>query len=341
MNSILHFFGRVKFTVAQQITDYKLSKLSSTTIAEQKRLLIVLIGGIGDSVLAINPIILFMQKCKSVKILIKADHFELLEKYIDKSAFVFEHELLNFSAYNCFILLKSSESIKNQIVRDSIKPVYVLMNPLFDKINIFQKILFKLSNKHRKRFYGREHITSIFSNMLTVATPKKIPLKSRNVLNLNIGIHVAGSADIRKLKPEVLLKLIREFPHLTFHILGSKFDLPNYNLIILEPNVINMIGKLELKYLASYLLDLRLVICPDSMIMHYADFIGVEVIALMGNISPVTYGPFNNDEKLVISRDPSCSPCSRLACKKFDGKSCVQDISAEEIASQLRNRTRA
>jgi len=67
---------------------------------------------------------------------------------------------------------------------------------------------------------------------------------------------------------------------------------------------------------------------PDSGPMHIAAAAGIPVVSLWGATSPARSAPCNN-EHLVIQGDAPCSPCYRKTCPI--GRLCMQSISVEAV----------
>jgi ADP-heptose:LPS heptosyltransferase len=315
-------------------------KFSNKFPDNPKTILIVLLGGIGDSILAIEPIIEFLRlnKRAEINVLVKKEHAALLKHYLlDIKIITYCENLIDYRIYDLIILLKSDIEAKLNIIKFSKKSTAIVLNPIFDSINPLNKLKLKLFVLHRKKFYAKSHMKDIFSQMLKVSITTKIKIKIKNHVSnsLNVGLHVAGSNPIRQLLPSILNDVIISCPDYIFHIIGGRSDYFRYKSLLNNSNVINLIGELDLIDLGQYISNLDLVICPDSMVLHYADSLGIMVISIMGNAMQETYGPYHNSKELVLTRNPNCSPCSRIICNKFNGFSCIQDIKAFEIIEML------
>lgn len=313
-------------------------KFSNKFPDNPKTILIVLLGGIGDSILAIEPIIEFLRlnKRAEINVLVKKEHAALLKHHLlDIKIITYCENLIDYGIYDLIILLKSDIEVKLNIINFSKKSTVIVLNPIFDNIHPLKKLTLKLSVLHRKNFYAKYHMKDIFCQMLRVAIATKINTNSRVTNSLNVGLHVAGSNPIRQLLPSILSDVIISCPDYIFHIIGGKSDYFRYESLLNNSNVINLIGELDLIDLGQYISNLDLVICPDSMVLHYADSLGITVISIMGNAMQETYGPYHNSKEFVLTRNPNCSPCSRIICNKFNGFSCIQDIKAFEIIEML------
>jgi len=326
---------KIKNILNISIVDYRLRKLENQDEVNSKEIkLIVLLGGIGDTILALDLLHLMLDE--KFEVLVYKSQFELVDNFLPRNSIkIYESDSINYLDKN-IILLKSTLSFKLMLINKKFRINKIVFNPLYDGISIVVRFKNFISSSSKKNFYSRRHIKNIFANMLNVDINKRIRFinEKHNINNRNIGIHVSGSIEIKRLKVTLLQEIIGSRNDLIFYLFGSNDDKSRYNILSENINVVSLIGKTNLSNLSDYLLKMDLVICPDSMIMHYCDYLGVPVIALMGNALAETYGPFNS-KKNTLSRAPDCSPCSRTTCDKFHGYSCIQDISSAEILDKL------
>ncbi len=71
---------------------------------------------------------------------------------------------------------------------------------------------------------------------------------------------------------------------------------------------------------------------PDSGPMHLAAAVGTRVVSLWGATSPRRSAPFGNEAGVIVGQAP-CVPCYRRRCPI--GRVCMQSISAERVLATL------
>lgn len=225
-------------------------------------------------------------------------------------------------------------------------------NRLYETLRPFSRILSKFSDKYRKNFYSKKHIVEYnidsikhLTNKNNLDYPKILRTNAqilpfelesfiRNVGNF-ILLHVAGRDSIRKLLPTTISEIVSS--DYNFVLVGDMADLKYYSHFNFDSkNVFNAIGLLNLEQLNTLIEKSKLVIAPDSLIMHMSSFLNKPIIAIMGNAMKETWGPIpKSNNQIIISREAKCSPCNYTICNKFDGHSCVQDITANEIKNNI------
>jgi len=94
---------------------------------------------------------------------------------------------------------------------------------------------------------------------------------------------------------------------------------------------VDLAGRTSLRDLAELYRRARLVISTDSGPMHIAAAVGTKVVALFGPTDPARTGPCGEGH-IVIRRNMKCSPCFSRKC---DHKTCMNDISVEEVFASL------
>lgn len=91
--------------------------------------------------------------------------------------------------------------------------------------------------------------------------------------------------------------------------------------------VINLSGKTTLKQLGAVLQKADLLITNDTGPMHVGCAVGIPVIDIVGSSNIEKTGP-TGFQSMVIRKDLTCSPCTRLYC---DHVSCLRLIAVEEV----------
>lgn len=132
----------------------------------------------------------------------------------------------------------------------------------------------------------------------------------------------AGSDPQRSLTYEQI-SLFASFSDYPIIVIGNStlLDIP------LAPNIINLVGKTDLKEAISLIAYSFLAVCMDSAFSHIAGAYGsVYSISIMGNASPMRWGPLPTQKNShVVYANRYCSPCGKTSCTKFFGSySCMQ-----------------
>jgi len=102
----------------------------------------------------------------------------------------------------------------------------------------------------------------------------------------------------------------------------------------ISTKAVNLAGKTTLPELASLYRRAELLITTDSGPMHLAAALGKPVVALFGPTDPQRTGPYGQGHKIVRT-ELSCSPCF---LKKCPTKKCMQDITAEQVFTAVKER---
>ncbi len=95
---------------------------------------------------------------------------------------------------------------------------------------------------------------------------------------------------------------------------------------------VNTAGKISLLDMAALLERSRLLICPDTGIMHLAAAVSVPTVALFGPGNPGQIGGINTNIRYIDSGFP-CRPCVQFGCERSDGRTsaCMDAIKTEAV----------
>ena len=327
----MNIFNKLYQYGSTYLVDFFIVKASLKKVDITKPSLVILLGGIGDTILAFDALRLFTKASHNFDLVVSKSHISILKLNVPEvRSFVTLQDVAHIKYKNIYFL-KSGRKEKAALLLSHLNQASYHLNPVFDNISPYRKVLNLLGKS--KNFYAKKHMRDVFLEILLPNTflEKYCWYYPSSKKYKNIGIHVAGSTPIKNLHVDTIKSIIHSRKDCTFHIFGSKLDHYKCSEIKHMSNVVYMVGVLPLSDLGAYLLKLDLLICPDSMLMHLANELNVEVVALMGSSLFETYGPSRSNPSNILSRNPSCSPCSRHVCQKFDGHSCVQDIKAQEV----------
>lgn len=93
----------------------------------------------------------------------------------------------------------------------------------------------------------------------------------------------------------------------------------------------------EIPVMAAALARCEVAVCCDSGPLHLASAVGTKVVGIYGPTSPIRWGPWGVEHRIVKRKLP-CAPCSNHGgpkCPKGH-HACMQDISVQEIALAMK-----
>ena len=92
----------------------------------------------------------------------------------------------------------------------------------------------------------------------------------------------------------------------------------------------NLCGKTDLPGLCSLLKSMDLLVCVDSGPMHWADALGVPIVALFGATDPARTGPFRQLDHVVAKPGLACRPCHSRTCVRND-LACLHTLDVDTV----------
>ncbi len=175
-----------------------------------------------------------------------------------------------------------------------------------------------------------------------VINPDTLPEKFRDGY---IGL-VTGAAHATKRIPVEKMKEICLSVDLPIMLLGGKEDIENGEVMAAaDPTrIYNGCGKFSLHQSASLVAQSRLIVTPDTGLMHIAAAFKKPIIAVWGNTVPV-FGmyPYYGDNVIPYTNmevpDLRCRPCSKIgytACPKKHFR-CMLQQDVQTIAALIRS----
>jgi lipopolysaccharide heptosyltransferase II len=99
-----------------------------------------------------------------------------------------------------------------------------------------------------------------------------------------------------------------------------------------QGEVINLVGRTSLRDAVAIIARARFCVGPDTGLMHIAAATGTPVVSLWGATEPVRTGPYGFGD-LVIQGKADCSPCYRKRCPV--GRICMQSINVDAILAMI------
>ena len=92
----------------------------------------------------------------------------------------------------------------------------------------------------------------------------------------------------------------------------------------------NLCGKTDLPGLCSLLKGMDLLVTVDSGPMHWADAMGVPLVAVFGATDPARTGPYRQRAHVVAKEGLSCRPCHSRSCARGD-LACLRTLDVETV----------
>lgn len=95
---------------------------------------------------------------------------------------------------------------------------------------------------------------------------------------------------------------------------------------------LDLTGRTSLREAYGVLARARVAMGPDSGPMHLAAAAGTRVVSLWGATAPARSAPFGSEDLVLVGRVP-CTPCYRRRCPI--GRQCMQDITPTRVLAQV------
>ena len=92
----------------------------------------------------------------------------------------------------------------------------------------------------------------------------------------------------------------------------------------------NLCGKTDLVGLCSLLKSMDLLVSVDSGPLHWADAMGVPLVAIYGATDPARTGPYHQPQHVVAKEGLDCRPCHSRQCSRED-MACLHTLDVEAV----------
>jgi hypothetical protein len=320
--------------------------------SNSKKALFISVAGIGDSIYLLSAIQYYYHitgEKSDILIPKSSSDIFLNSDFINKIFITNPISQIDFKDYGYIFSNRINITSLFAILKSGFTNKF-FENPNYEKLRLISRFRCIFSQAYKKRYFSQFHAGLQFNNIIKdifnfeIDFPKPI-IKSvkpsgnliNNFLKQNIHfgiIHVAGQDEIRKIDP-ILIHDITESIKFPLILVGSIDDVSLYSKLGYNKSVYNGLGEFSLNEVLYLLENSNFCIAPDSSIMHLASITNTKIIGIMGNALEQTFGPLFSINKFILSRNASCSPCSKSVCHKYDGHSCVQDISLSEIINYI------
>lgn len=302
---------------------YIFEKLTNLNKKSAKKIKVISLAGIGDSIYAG----IFCAESKTDCMLYTTPkNIEICSIYYDK---VYDIKSLNYLEPSCLYYSDRSSLNLMDLINIFLKKSCFIKNSIYESMNIIKRIRNKLSFRNteyygstnsRKRFYNDINIKSQNRNYISVYRPFNIYSKKRKY----IVIHPFGSDSIRRLTKDQIQNILEYYSTDKVYIVGTDSDkkyINDYNLNI------DLFTFEEATDLLEFLSGAKIIICVDSMISHLVTtLLSNPVIIYYGNTFSSYYMPQKFSNISLKENYQKCTPCNRKFCNKINGLSCVQNI---------------
>lgn len=99
--------------------------------------------------------------------------------------------------------------------------------------------------------------------------------------------------------------------------------------------VTNLVGKISIKELGAFMDKSKAVICVDSLALHMSSCLKKKTLCFFGPTSEVKWGPWQNPEAVIITKNLSCRPCLLDGCGGSKYSDCLEQIDLSQAFSYL------
>ncbi len=144
---------------------------------------------------------------------------------------------------------------------------------------------------------------------------------------------------LKRWPKEYWKQLILALPDQKFVLLGGPEDSFIEDIRDVAPErVLNLAGKASLMVSSAIVAQSRLLVANDTGLLHVAEQLGKDTIALMG---PAPFGFPSRPQTKILERNLPCRPCSKHGqgpcVNKHQYQECLVDIRPEEVAGHIKN----
>ncbi len=159
------------------------------------------------------------------------------------------------------------------------------------------------------------------------------------------GILVIGGKHFTKQMPDKLLIELCKSTEIPLILLGGKEDRIKAENIRKEsenPDIFNACGIFSINQSASIIEQSKIVITPDTGLMHIASAFNKKIISVWGNTVPefgmYPYLPKSDKAEIIEIKNLDCRPCSKIGFEKCPKKhfNCMNKIDISLIKKHLR-----
>lgn len=99
----------------------------------------------------------------------------------------------------------------------------------------------------------------------------------------------------------------------------------------------NLCGRTDLPGLCALLKSMDLLVAVDSGPLHWADAMGVPLVAIFGATDPARTGPYRQLDHVVAKEGLDCRPCHARICARGD-LACLQTLNVDVVFQAVLSR---
>jgi heptosyltransferase-2 len=319
-----------------------------------KKILFITLSNIGDVVLTL-PVLDFLKKHfprSRITVLVGPRPKAIFEdySYIDR-----------LIVYDKYSGIKDKIKLFFELKKERFDMVVDLRNTLFGallparyKVGLFTIIPRNIKHMKDRHFYRLKGIISKLELEGGLDAPKRSfyvsqededyindVLKKSNITETDklIVLSPGAKSHTKRWPAEKFLSLssllIEEF-HFKIVLVGDSNDTVSDKYITRKNNemILDLVGKTNLRALASLLRRSSLVVTNDSAVLHIASYFNIPTVAIFGISDENKYGPWSG-KSAVVKKDMECRPC-RVAQCKFGTLECIQSIKVQEVFTKAK-----
>jgi len=321
-----------------------------------KKILIIMMGGIGDMV-HFTPSLLNLHRClpeaKISFLVYKSKAEELIKKapFIEK---IFRIGI-DVKTYNIIPRLRK-ENYEMAIISSGTNPLKsgILCYFIGADYRVGEKnILCNISiNKNENEHYLEKNLKLLEAigckaenKQMKIWLDEKDWEYKDNIINeydlkgklIVIGVHPGSGKRLAFKRWPLdrfasLIKLLREKYEATFILFGGKEESELAQKLINQLNFepINLAGKTSVPQAAAAISICNLFISNDTGLMHLATIFKIPVIAVYGPTKHLLHSPYG-DNNIIIRHELPCSPCYEKKPIICEHLSCLKNITVNEV----------
>ncbi|MEA3317420.1 MAG: glycosyltransferase family 9 protein [Bacteroidota bacterium] len=319
------------------------------------KFLIIRFSSIGDIVLTSPVVRMIKQQVKNAEIhyltkpeyknLVESnpniDKVHILDKSLKKTIYTLKHQHYHY-------IIDLHKNLRSFRVKNALK----IVSFSFDKLNYEKWILVNL----KRNILPKKHIVDRYIEPLSVFDIKNdskgldffIPQKDNFDINSlpgsfqdgYISLVLGAKHNTKRLTTEKYISICEKI-NKPIILLGGKENKIEGEIITnkIGENIYNACGSININQSASIIEKSRLVITPDTGLMHIAAALKKKIISVWGNTVPdfgmYPYFPHPDSEIFQVD-NLKCRPCSKIGFEKCPKKhfKCINNLNINDIAEK-------
>ena len=330
------------------------------------KILILKFSSIGDIILSTSPLASLRKSFPEARI----DFFTMFDYSSILEGHPYINEILILDRTTGFLQLKRAgkhlntmdydlvvdlhDSIRSKIIIQQMKnsEKRILKKPRWKRCQLFQFHINNFSDTFSQLSLLHEPIMELLvepaapfpkTSLFLSESEKQFALNQLKKMNIlgNYCVIIPGAAWKQKLwNRQGYNEVIRELERINIKVIlmGSSSDLICNELSEINPQVVDLHGKTNLRETLAFISQAKIVIGSDTGLVHGAEALGVPVVMIMGPTSVETGGGPNLRESIIVENtDLWCRPCSQNGSKPCyrDEQICMNSINPETVKTAV------